>query len=149
MVTETRVIARLDRRRSPTVTVTRPAARYGAPRPWARPLAVGVAVLLAVVGGGWVLWAGLHHAQQPPVAGQLVTYSVYGDAGVSATIGVHRKPGVGAVCLLLAQADDHLVVGERQVRIPPGPQETLTRTYRIRTERPATNAVLDRCVAQR
>jgi Domain of unknown function (DUF4307) len=131
------------------VTVTRPAARYGAPRPWARPLAVAVAATFALVGCGWVLWAGLHHAQPAPVAAQLRTYAVSGDAGVSATIVVHRQAGLGATCLLLAQADDHLVVGERRVRVPPGPQETLTLTYRIRTERPATNAVLDGCVPQR
>jgi hypothetical protein len=147
MVTETRAIARLDAAGGP-VTVTRPAARYGAPRPWARPLAVAVAVLLALVGCGWVLWAGLHHAQPPPVAAHLRTYAV-ADAGVSATITVRREAGVGATCLLLAQADDHLLVGERRVRIPPGPQETLTLTYRIRTERPATNAVLGGCVPLR
>jgi hypothetical protein len=148
MVTETCAIARLDDAGAP-VTVTRPAARYGAPRPWARPLAVTVAVVFALVGCGWVLWAGLHHAQPPAVVAQLRAYTVTGDASVSATISVQREAGLGARCLLLAQADDHLVVGERRVRIPPGPRETLTLTYRIRTERPATNAVLQGCVPRR
>ena len=60
-------------------------------------------------------------------------------------VDVHRDPGVAVVCVLEAQAADHFVVGERQVRVPAGPQQTLTRTYRIETERPATNAVLDSC----
>jgi hypothetical protein len=122
----------------------RPVDRYGAPRPWARPLAVGVTLLLALVGGGWLLWAALYHAT-PPVSAQMRAYDVLGDGAVAATIDVEREPGVAVVCLLEAQAADHFVVGERQVRIPAGPQQALTRTYRIETERPATNAVLDVC----
>jgi hypothetical protein len=128
----------------PGAAGTRPVDRYGAPRPWARPLAVGVAVLLAVVGGGWLLWAALYHAT-PPVAAQIRAYKVLGDGTVAATIDVEREPGVAVTCLLEAQAADHFVVGERQVRIPAGPRQALTRTYRIETERPATNAVLDGC----
>jgi hypothetical protein len=154
MVTETASSARLDRPRgwpantavwSPVVATTRrPVERYGAPRPWARPLTVAVAALLALVGGGWLLWAGLYHAT-PSVSGQLRTYQVSSDRAVSATIDVRREPGIAAVCLLLAQASDHSVVGEREVRIPPGRDEALTLTYRIETERAATNAVLDGC----
>ncbi|MDQ4085257.1 MAG: DUF4307 domain-containing protein [Actinomycetota bacterium] len=128
----------------PGAAGTRPADRYGAPRPWARPLAVGVTVLLAVLGGGWLLWAALYHAT-PPVSAQMRAYRVLGDGAVSATIDVEREPGLAVTCLLEAQASDHFVVGERQVRIPAGPVRALTRTYRIETERPATNAVLDGC----
>jgi Domain of unknown function (DUF4307) len=130
------------------VTTTRPVERYGAPRPWARPLAIGVAVLLALAGGGWLLWAGLYHSQ-PDVAGRLRAFRVLDERTVSATIDVEREPGVAATCLLEAQAADHFVVGERQVNIPAGPREALTLTYRIQTERPATNAVLDGCSPQR
>jgi hypothetical protein len=125
----------------------RPVERYGAPRPWVRPLLVGVTVLLAAAGAAWVLWAGLYHAQ-PDVAARLRGFEVLSDRTVSATIDVERSPGTAAVCLLEAQASDHFVVGERQVRIPAGPEDTLSRTYRIRTERQATNAVLDGCTAQ-
>ncbi|MGH3366600.1 MAG: DUF4307 domain-containing protein [Nocardioidaceae bacterium] len=130
------------------MTATRPVARYGAPHPWARPLGVAVAVLLALVGGGWLLWAALYHAQ-PEVAGRLRTYRLLDGGTVSATIDVQREPGVGAVCVLVAQAADHFVVGERRVRIPPGPRAELSLTYRIATERPATNAVLERCSPRR
>jgi hypothetical protein len=124
--------------------VGRPVERYGAPRPWARPLTVAVAALLAMAGLAWLLWAALYHAT-PPVSAQLRAFHVQGDGAVTATIDVRREPGVAVVCLLEAQAADHLIVGERQVRLPSGPQQTLTRTYRIETERPATNAVLDSC----
>lgn len=130
------------------MTSARLVERYGAPRPWVRPLAVGLTALLVLVAGGWLLWAALYHSS-PAVSARLRAFEVLGDGVVSATIDVEREPGVAAVCLLEAQASDHFVVGERQVRIPPGPQEALTRTYRIETERPATNAVLDGCRPQR
>ncbi len=130
------------------MSTTRPVERYGAPRPWARPLAIGVTVLLALAGVGWLLWAGLYHSQ-PDVSARLRAFSVLDDRTVSATIDVEREPGLAATCLLEAQAADHFVVGERQVNIPAGPREALTLTYRIQTERPATNAVLDGCSPQR
>jgi hypothetical protein len=126
----------------------RPAQRYGAPRPWSRPLAVALTAVLALVGIGWLVWAGLYHAQ-PVVSGRLRAFTVLGPGVVSATIDVERDPGTAVVCLLEAQAADHFVVGERQVRIPAGPPELVSRTYRIETERPATNAVLDGCDPQR
>ena len=130
------------------MSTTRPVERYGAPRPWARPLAIGFTVLLALAGISWLLWAGLYHSQ-PAVSAQLRAFSVLDGRTVSATIDVEREAGVAATCLLEAQAADHFVVGERQVDIPAGPQEALTLTYRIQTERPATNAVLDGCSPQR
>jgi Domain of unknown function (DUF4307) len=130
--------------RPPGRPVERPVERYGAPRPWSRPLAVTLTATLALVGLGWLLWAGLYHAQ-PAVSERLRTFQVVGPGAVSATIDIEREPGVAVECLLEAQAADHFVVGERQVRIAAGPQQTLTRTYRIETERPATNAVLDGC----
>jgi hypothetical protein len=154
MVTETAQFARLDPTWSLPVTTARPGPpagarpvdRYGAPRPWARPLTIGLASLLAVTGLAWLLWAGLYHAT-PPVSWQLRGFQVRNEAAVTATIDIRREPGVAVVCLLKAQAADHFVVGERQVRVPPGPRQALTRTYRIETERPATNAVLDGCRA--
>jgi hypothetical protein len=122
----------------------RPVDRYGAPRPWARPLTAVVAAVLALAGGAWLVWAALYHAN-PPVSAQLRVFHVQSDRAVTATIDLRREPGVTVVCVLEAQAADHFVVGERQVRVPPGPQQALTRTYRIETERPATNAVLDSC----
>lgn len=126
------------------MTPTRPADRYGAPRRWPRWLAVAVTAVVATAGGGWLVWAALYHSQ-PQVSARLRTFEVLGDGVVAATIDVHREPGLAATCLLEAQAADHFVVGERRVRIAAGPAESLTRTYRIRTERPATNAVLDGC----
>jgi Domain of unknown function (DUF4307) len=134
--------AHTDRRGRPSL----PADRYGAPRRWTRPVVVGLTVLVAGAALTWVVWAGLHHSR-PDVAARLRTFDVVDERAVTATIDVERRPGAAAVCLLEAQAADHLVVGERQVRIPPGPQESLSRTYRIRTERLATNAVLDGCVS--
>jgi hypothetical protein len=163
MVTESHQSARLDVTQEPlAVTFSspgssqgsspgsspgdRPVERYGAPRPWARPVTIAVVALLVLVGGGWLAWAALFHAQ-PDVSARLRAFEVLGDRVVSATIDVEREPGLAAVCLLEAQASDHFVVGERRIRIPPGPEEALTLTYRIETERPATNAVLDGCTA--
>jgi hypothetical protein len=150
MVTETPERARLgmpapvDVPAGGVVSITRPVERYGAPRAWSRPLLVALVALLALAGGGWLVWAALHHAQQP-VTGRLRTFEVVDAGTVAATIDVQREPGRAAVCLLEAQAADHLVVGEREVRIAAGPRAQVTRTYRITTERRATNAVLDGC----
>lgn len=122
----------------------RPAERYGAPRPWMRPLVVTVTVVLAVLGGAWVVWAGLEHAS-PAVSAQLRTFEVLDERTVTATIVVEREPGVSVVCLLEAQAADHFVVGERRLVIPAGRRDTVSRIVRITTERQATNAVLDSC----
>jgi hypothetical protein len=83
------------------LSTTRPADRYGAPRPWARLLGIVVAAVLAVAGIAWLTWAGLYHSQ-PSVSARLRAFTVLDGQTVSATIDVEREPGQAATCLLEA-----------------------------------------------
>ncbi|MGH3385821.1 MAG: DUF4307 domain-containing protein [Nocardioidaceae bacterium] len=127
----------------------KPSDRYGAPRPWTRPLTVTVIVALAVVGGGWLLWAALHHAKPDAVA-RLDSYEVVADQNeVRVTIRIERQSDVEVTCLLKAQAADHAIVGEREVTVAAGGDEVVVETYLIETERDATTGVLSGCTTSR
>lgn len=121
-----------------------PPARYGARRPWTRPAAVALIVVLAVVGAAWLTWAGLHHSS-PAVSARVETFEVTSPSEVSVTVFIERDADTAVACLLIAHAQDHAVVGEREVVVPAGSQTTFTRTYTVTTERAATAGALDGC----
>ncbi|MPZ61719.1 MAG: DUF4307 domain-containing protein [Propionibacteriales bacterium] len=123
---------------------TRPVERYGSPRPWVRLVAIVATGLVALAAAGWLLWAAWSHSR-PEVVSQLRGFEVIDKRTVSATITVERQRPVRAICVLKAQATDHTIVGELGVAIPADAPPTVTRTYEIPTERPATAAVLDGC----
>lgn len=122
----------------------RPAGRYGTSAPWARPLVIAAVALLAVAFGGWLVWAGLYHAN-PEVSAQVTGFSVAGENEVRVTVQIERAGGEAVSCLVKAQADDHSIVGEREVVVPAGEDMTLQRTFVVRTERRATTGVLGGC----
>jgi Domain of unknown function (DUF4307) len=122
----------------------RPESRYGAPRRWTLPAVVAGVALLIAAGIGWLLWAALYHAN-PAVSSQLRGFEVTGNNEVRVTIAIQRDPERAVRCLIQAQASDHAVVGEREVTIPSGGEPRPERTYRITTERRATNGILDGC----
>ena len=122
------------------------AERYGSPSRARRPLVVGVVVLLAVAGLGWLLWAVLFHGR-PQVTSEVVGFDVAGEHQAVARFRVVRRAAdVEASCLLRAFADDHSVVGERTVRVTSGPLAS-TRSAAVRTERRATTVDVVGCTA--
>ncbi|MGH3412745.1 MAG: DUF4307 domain-containing protein [Marmoricola sp.] len=118
-------------------------ARYGHTR---RRWPVVMAVVLALAGLGWLVWAvwGQSHRE---VTSALISFRT-GSHTSTARIQIQLSdPGVRATCLVQAQALDHSVVGELHFRVPHdrGTRFTLTRT--VRTERPPTAVVLIGCTA--
>ncbi|HET8717219.1 MAG TPA: DUF4307 domain-containing protein [Nocardioidaceae bacterium] len=121
------------------------AARYGAPRPGRRTWVTVLAVLLAVVGVAWVVWAALFHST-PEARSAMVAFRTPGEHVARATVTVIRADrDVRASCLLRASARDHSVVGELNFTVGPDRPETATVTKQIRTERKATAVELIGC----
>jgi Domain of unknown function (DUF4307) len=109
------------------------ADRYGAPARWRRPAAVGLAVVLAVVGLTWLAWTAWFHGS-PDVRSEVVTFAVTSDHEVEARVDVQLEDGVEASCRVRALAEDKTAVGELAFTPVDGANEVV-----IRTERRATS----------
>jgi len=107
--------------------------RYGAPARWRRPAAVGLAVVLAVVGLTWLAWTAWFHGS-PDVRSEVVTFEVTSDHEVEARVDVQLGTGVEASCRVRALAEDKTAVGELAFTPVAGANEVV-----IRTERRATS----------
>jgi hypothetical protein len=107
---------------------------------------VGVGVV-AALGLGWLIWAGLVYAT-PQVDAQIASYVVKDDQTISVVVTVERRdPSIPATCRVIAQASDFETVGELEVAVPPG-QQTLTNIDKtIVTLRRATTAVAKGCTS--
>ncbi len=108
------------------------ADRYGTPPRWRRPAAVGLAVVLAVVGLTWLGWTAWFHGS-PDVRSEVITFEVTGDHQVEARVDVRLADGVEASCRVRALAEDKTAVGELAFTPVDGVNEVV-----IRTERRAT-----------
>ncbi|MGJ6980853.1 DUF4307 domain-containing protein [Aestuariimicrobium soli] len=105
---------------------------------------IGAAVVIAVLLGGWAVWAGLEHAN-PGVTGQLHGYRVLDDQSVEATVITHRPdPTTRAECTVQAQALSGEIVGELTFAVT-GDSSDQTQRVTIRTTLRATTAVLLHC----
>jgi len=116
-------------------------ARYGrrAPRRWIWPVIAAVGITLAVAWAAWVAF------QPRPVHGVLWGYEVLDDHRVRVTLDVHRPEPLAVECTVFAQAEDHSVVGERIISVPPGRTENTRVKTIVTTERRAVNGVLRGC----
>jgi Domain of unknown function (DUF4307) len=118
--------------------------RYGAPAPWARPLTIGLASLVAALGLGWLAWAALDHAN-PQLSSQLVAYQVIDAHRVRVRIQIVYRADVTASCRVTAEASDHGIVGDLTFAAPADRRNMVTVVKTIVTEREATTAVLQGC----
>jgi hypothetical protein len=107
--------------------------RYGAPARWRRPAAVGLAVVLAVVGLTWLAWTAWFHSS-PDVRSEVITFQVTSDHEVETRVDVQLEDGVEASCRVRALAEDKTAVGELAFTPVDGVNEVV-----IRTERRATS----------
>ena len=117
------------------------ADRYGAPSRWRRPVTIGLAVTLAVIGLTWLGWTAWFHGT-PSVTSDLVTYDVTSDHEVRTRLDVVLEDDVEASCRLRAFAEDHTTVGEIEFTPVEGVNEVV-----IRTERRATTVEKLGCTA--
>lgn len=116
--------------------------RYGrrrGTRRWTWPViaAVGIAAMVA-----WAAWVAF---QPRPVNGVLWGYEVVDDHRVRVTLDIHRPEPRAVECTVFAQAQDHSLVGERTIAIPPSSRENTRVKTVITTERRAVNGVLRGC----
>ncbi len=105
---------------------------------------VPVAVVLAVLGLTWLTWVAWS-ASREPVSARLTGYEVVSSRQVDVRLEVFRRGGEAVRCEVYAQAEDHSIVGSREVRLPAGRTGTTVVTTTVTTERPPVNGVLRGC----
>jgi Domain of unknown function (DUF4307) len=127
------------------VVVTDLATRYGTTTPGRRRLVIGAVTALTLAFLGWLAWVMLETGD-PDVTSDLRSFEVVDEHTATATFTVVRRTSeVEASCLLRAQARDHSVVGELNVTVGPGGEETRALTETLRTEREATAVEMVGC----
>jgi hypothetical protein len=118
--------------------------RYGVKkgRSW-----IAVALITAVVGVGWITWAGLHHSN-PAIRIQLITFTVDSDRAVSVRYSIDReKADVAIVCTVIARDYDTNIVGQLDQEIAPG-QAKVELVSVVSTRSEAVNADVSSCRAK-
>ena len=118
--------------------------RYGVKqsRSW-----VAVALITAVLGVGWITWAGLHHSN-PEIRTQLITFVVDNDREVSVRYSVDRHSTSNAtVCTVIARDYDKNIVGQIDQEIPAG-QSKVELVSVVPTRSEAVNADVSSCRAK-
>jgi hypothetical protein len=115
--------------------------RYGVrpPGKWQIP-----AILCALLGISWLVWAGLHHAN-PPFRTTLISFSITSEKEVSIRYSLERRSSeTPYACTLVARDIDKNVVGQIDEVIPAGKSKIELVTL-IPTRGPAVNADVIRC----
>ena len=118
--------------------------RYGVKqsRSW-----VAIALITAVVGVGWIIWAGLHHSN-PAIRTQLISFVVDNDREVSVRYSIDRHSTTAAtVCTLIARDYDKNIVGQLDQEIPAGLAKVELVTV-VPTRSEAVNADVSSCRAK-
>ena len=114
--------------------------RYGVKpaRAW-----VKYAVVCAVVGGAWLLWAGLHHSN-PELRTELISFITQDPRNPEIRYSIQRASGDDVItCTLTARDFDMNVVGQIEDTIAAG-ETYLERTISIPTRADAVNAGIER-----
>jgi hypothetical protein len=140
--------------RTPTDPTSRPglsaadrerlARRYPKPRV-ARPVLIGIVAVVAAGSLGWLIWAGLVHAN-PTVSARVPAFTVVSDTRIDVTVTVDRPdPSIPVVCRISAQATDFQPVGEVNLRVEASAARVVDVDVSITTLRRATTAVVREC----
>jgi hypothetical protein len=115
--------------------------RYGV-RPtkgWVTP-----AVVIAVIGISWLIWAGLHHSN-PNIRASVISFTATTDRAMSIRYEVVRKDkGQVITCTLVARDYDKNVVGQIEDEIGPG-LAVVQKTTDIPTRSQGVNADVVAC----
>ena len=115
--------------------------RYGVrpPSKWQIP-----AIVCALLGISWLIWAGLHHAN-PPFRTTLISFSINNEKEISIRYSLERRSATTPfTCTLVARDIDKNVVGQIDEVIPVG-KSKIERITLIPTRGPAVNADVVRC----
>ena len=102
------------------------------------------AAVFALVGGSWLLWAGVHHSN-PEIRTELISFITQDPRNPEIRYSVQRKSGTDVVvCTLTARDFEKNVVGQIEDTIPAG-DTYLERTIAIPARADAVNAGIERC----
>ena len=102
------------------------------------------AVVFGVLGGGWLLWAGIHHSN-PEIRTELISFITQDPRNPEIRYSLQRKSGSDVVvCTLTARDFEKNVVGQIEETIPAG-DTYLELTTAIPTRADAVNAGIERC----
>jgi hypothetical protein len=118
--------------------------RYGVKkgRSW-----ITVALMTAIIGIGWITWAGLHHSN-PAIRIQLITFTIDSDRAVSVRYSVDRENADAAVvCTVIARDYNTNIVGQLDQEIAPG-QAKVELVSVVPTRSEAVNADVSSCRAK-
>jgi nitrogen regulatory protein PII-like uncharacterized protein len=108
---------------------------------------VGVALITAVVGVGWITWAGLYHSN-PEIRVQLISFTVDSDREVSVRYFVERDSAEAvSICTVIARDFYKDIVGQIDVEIPSG-KEKVELVSVVPTRNLAVNADVSSCRAK-
>jgi hypothetical protein len=108
---------------------------------------IAVALITAIIGVGWITWAGLYHSN-PAINVQLISFTVDSDREVSIRYSVDRASAEETtICTLIARDFFKDIVGQVDVEIPAG-QEKIELVSVIPTRNLAVNADVSTCRAK-
>jgi len=108
---------------------------------------VGVALITAIVGVGWITWAGLYHSN-PEIRVQLISFTVDSDREVSVRYFVERDSEEAvSICTVIARDFYKDIVGQIDVEIPSG-KEKVELVSVVPTRNLAVNADVSSCRAK-
>ena len=115
--------------------------RYGVrnQRAW-----VPYAFSFLLIGGGWLIWAALHHAE-PEISYSLVAFDTTDPRKTEIRFNVTRRDSSApATCILAARDFDKVIVGQIVDHIPAS-KGAIERTVTIPSRADAVNAGITTC----
>lgn len=115
--------------------------RYGvrAERAW-----IPYALSFAIIGGAWLIWAGLHKAE-PPIAYSLVAFNNSNPRNTEIRYIINRRdPSREATCVITARDINKVIVGQISDLIP-ATTGAVERTVTIPSRADAVNAGVTTC----
>ena len=102
------------------------------------------ATLFAVVGGSWLVWAGVHHSN-PEIREDLISFTTTDPRNPVIRYSVQRRDSAQEItCTLTARDIDQNIVGQIDDTVPPG-KSYIERSVTIPTRADAVNAGIARC----
>ena len=105
------------------------------------------AITFALIGGSWLIWAGLHHAN-PAIRSELISFNVTSEREIAIRYRVDRTDSNQVViCTLSARDQDKNVVGQIDETIAAGTSYSEQTTAIPARSTPVTAAIV-RCRAK-
>lgn len=122
-------------------------ARYGrtpARRARLRLFAIVAAVAVAIVVGGWVVWAGLF-APAASLEAKDIGFETLSSTSVEVRWQLTAPAGSDVSCAVKAVSDKHAVIGWKIVDVEPSELTTRNLAATLRTSEPPNGGLIYRC----